>query len=213
MGLFPVFYFLRLNSCIKLPIFRLFQIVARAMAHAGDHLDRMALISRLLLEPRILALRTENEALKLKLFWKEHNKSDLETLMTACNQNGIQCNCLSCAISGRMDEEQTALPRGAVCRFKQWFEEQLAKHGLSSKCGVDEDQEDVGPHISCDDGNGVFDVDSHFHHLVRDDWYVWMYGAKLWKAKSVTDPEAVKLQALFYTLSRSAEGSHIVMSS
>ena len=172
---------------------------------AGGQLDRLALISKLLFEPRVLELRAENEALKLKLFWKEHSKAELEKLMVACNANIVHCKCLSCAASGRMDEEHTAEPWGAICHFKQWFEEQLLKHGLSSETGVHVNQEPIGPHMCCDDGNRLYDVDAHFHHLARDDWVIWMYGAKLWKGKAVTEPELMKLQALFYTLVRAAE--------
>lgn len=164
----------------------------------SGHLDRLALISKLLLEPRLLELRNENERLKLELFWKTHSMSKLKRLMEACNQ---ECRCLSCAVSGRMEEHCRAMPWGTHCKFKAWFDQQLAMHGLTSIQGVQINQDPVCQHMSCDDENWVYDVDSHFHHLTRDDWVTWMYGSKLWKAKTVNDPEVLKLQALFLSLS------------
>ena len=165
-------------------------------------LDRLALISKLLLEPRILELRNENERLKLELFWKNHSKSQLQDLMQVCNQ---ECKCLSCAVSGRMEEGPVSVPLGAPCKFKAWFDQQLAMHGLTTIQGVQLGQDPVGPHMSCNDGDSVYDVDAHFHHITRDDWFIWMYGSKLWKAKTVNDPELMKLQALFRSLSDHAE--------
>lgn len=60
----------------------------------------------------------------------------------------------------------------------------------------------MSPHMSCD--LPVHDVDAHFHHITRDDWYMWTYGAKLRKAKTVNDPELHKLQILFHSLSEAA---------
>jgi hypothetical protein len=182
------------------------QMASPRDAQEAAHLDRMALISQVLLQPRLLALRKENEELKLKLFWKEHCRSKLQELMEACNQAGPKCNCLSCAVAGRKDEEQDALPWGAECKFKLWFEDKLVEHGLTTLTGVMETQKQMGPHESCDDGNSVYDVDAHFHHIARDDWFAWMYGAKLWKAARVSDPELQKLSSLFVSLTKEAEG-------
>jgi hypothetical protein len=51
----------------------------------------------------------------------------------------------------------------------------------------------------------VYDVDSHFHHHIRENWYHWSYGSRLWKATSVDDPELGKLRALFAALERICE--------
>ena len=59
-------------------------------------------------------------------------------------------------------------------------------------------QELIGRHMSMDDDGGrMYDVDdAHFLHLMREDWYAWMYGASLWKARSAEDPKLAKLHAL-----------------
>ncbi len=47
-----------------------------------------------------------------------------------------------------------------------------------------------------DSGNFVYDVDTHFVHLTRDDWFLFSYGAKLWRATASDDPELQKLVRL-----------------
>jgi hypothetical protein len=169
----------------------------------GDdaYLDRMALISQVLLQPRLLQLRNENEELKLKLFWKDHSQSKLKKLMIESNQFGPQCRCIACALSGKMEDGQTPLHGSAACIFKPWFEDLLAKHGLTAVTGVRTDQTPTEPHMSMDGMHGVYDVDAHFYHPTSGDWVLWTYGAKLWKAKYVHDAELHKLSALFQSLS------------
>ena len=161
-----------------------------------SHLDCMALVSKILLDSRILELRNENEMLKLKLFWKEHRITELQALMVACNHTGPRCRCLPCAVSGRKDEEDRSEPWGAECTFKAWFEQQLESHCLTVVTGVA-----MGDtHVEHECSDGVYDVDAHFHQLARDDWVSWTYGAKLWKAETVDNPDIKKLQKLFHFL-------------
>ena len=166
-------------------------------------LDRLALVCKIMLDQRILDLRSENEALRLKLFWKDHGKNKLRDRMAQANQMGPNCMCIACAVSGRMDEEAETVH--SSCTFKEWFEGLLSKCGLTCITGVD--MVPVGPHMSCDCGNYVYDVNSHFHHLTNDDWVAWMYGAKLWKAQSVSDPELQKLKKLFEILDPATDDS------
>ena len=44
-------------------------------------------------------------------------------------------------------------------------------------------------------------IDINVHFACRERYYVSHYGAKLWKATSVDDPELRKLKALFDALS------------
>ena len=55
-----------------------------------------------------IVLRAEKEELKLKLFWFKYGVSKLQQAMAWANQkeiNGVGCNCLACAMSGRKDED------------------------------------------------------------------------------------------------------------
>jgi hypothetical protein len=150
--------------------------------------DQMELISQTLLEPSLL-------------FWKQHSQSELEKLMIACNLRGPQCQCLSCAVSGRKAEAHKSMPWGTHCTFKAWFDKQLAKHGLTTATGVQKGQKPVQvPHRpAC----AVYeDMDAHFHHLTRDDWVLWTYCAWLWKEPlCATDQDLQKLAAFFQSLS------------
>lgn len=162
-------------------------------------LDRLALVSKLILDERVVALRKENELLQLQLFWKDHSKSKLKKLMKKANRSGGNaplCNCNSCTFAGRSVQTGQA----SECSFKPWFEKLLAACKLTHVTGVSIGMEPVGTHMSCDCGNLVFDADAHFHHITEADWWMWMYGAKLWKARSVNDPELGKLMMLFKAL-------------
>ena len=143
---------------------------------------------------------------ELTRFWHAHSRARLHWLMVACNRNGPQCTCLPCAMSGRKPEGHRST-QDTVCTFKLWFEEQLTQHGFTDAAvvvGVPLHQKPITPPVPCDDGHTVYDVDASFHHLTCADWFMWTYGAKLWNAKSVTDPELQKLATLFQSLSTHA---------
>ncbi len=129
-------------------------------------------------------LKSENEALKLKLFWKEYGPKQLNAAMSAANQvkGGPECYCLPCALTGRY-EGQYWEPK-EYCAFKEWFEKVLTDHEMSI-------------------GEGTPDVpisDHHFSNLSGGIWLRWTYGSRLRKARSVRDPELAKLKSLFKTL-------------
>jgi hypothetical protein len=121
----------------------------------------------------------------------------------APRSEGPQCSCWSCTVTRRKKRDQDTLPRGAACNFKPWFEGLLTQCGKSTDTGVQRGQEVImGRHMSIDydDGGRIYDVDAHFVHLMRDDWYTWRYGAYLWKDGSAEDPELAKPHALWALL-------------
>ena len=152
------------------------------------------------LDARLEALQKEVRELKLKLFWKEHNTSELKPAMRHANQDatakGPDCACLACAVSGRMDEEKEA--KGFDCAFKPYFEALLAECGLG--VGYAGHGSAVCEHEAEDTGNLVYDNDTHLVHVGRDDWVMFTYGAKLWQATAHDDPELQKLARLFELL-------------
>ena len=164
-------------------------------------LDRLALVSKIMLDERVIALRKENELLRLRLFWKDHCDSQLKKLMEQANESGPNCNCLACGACGRVDPESRQFrPMGSTCTFKPWFENLVSGCDMTCITGVSRDMEQVVQHMSCERGDWLYDVDAHFHNLARDDWVAWVYGAKLWKAQSADDPELLKLKRLFEAL-------------
>lgn len=166
--------------------------------------DRLALISRLLLDERVLELRMENEALRLKLFWKDHNLCELRDLMAMANRAGPDCSCTSCALTYRKRIEKDRQPRDEPCSFKPWFESILADLDMICIIGFWPELKPVFDH-DCTDYH-VYDVDSHFHHNGQANWLFWGYGSKLWKAKTINDPELQKLKRLFERLKREIHG-------
>jgi hypothetical protein len=120
-------------------------------------IHKLALVSKVLMDKEVLHLRQENEALRLQLFWKDHNWSQLRNLMSEANQasDAPQCSCWSCNVTGRKRDNQDTLPRGAPCRFKPWFAALLTECGLTTETGDHIGQRRwIGSHLSIiGDGN------------------------------------------------------------
>jgi hypothetical protein len=168
--------------------------------------ERLTLVSKILFDTRLLELKRENEALKLKLFWKEHNPAHLKAAMYLANtaDGGPACSCLACVVSGRYESLDGEVPEKKPCTFKQWFEQVLYEHEMS----VGHRLPDVPVWVDgsvVDDHNDVLDDDQYFTNLGSDDWVCWTYGSKLWKATSVHDPELAKLERLFRALNTLGE--------
>ena len=167
-------------------------------------MDRLALVSKIMLDRRFLELRQENESLKLELFWKTHSEDMLRELMKEANNYGMdppKCMCVACGMAGRIDADEE-MGQPAVCKFKPWFERHLATCGLTVVAGVSSDRQIVR---FLQPDRLVYDVDAHFHMPGRDDWFFWTYGLRLWNAKSANDPEIMKLTRLFEILRTEAE--------
>jgi len=151
--------------------------------------DRLALVSKILLDVRFLELKRENERLKLRLFWFDHCLVTLRKILYMANNSacGPKCRCASCVLTKRYepnildgyDDDEDA------CKFQPWFEQVLQQHGMSFR----------------DTGHSEFHDDVHFHALLSNNARnQWVYGGKLCNARSTADPELVKLAALFQTL-------------
>ena len=177
--------------------------------------ERLSLVAKVLMDTRLLELKRENEELKLKLFWTEHNPRMLKQAMTVANVRvgGPRCACLACIVGGRCEDGTRGFaPYPFVhqyddhvimsqhdrchlkCQFKPWFEGKIRESGMSvwaSTVFVD------GYVV---DANEAQDTGQHFSNLGIQDWNTWVYGSRLCKASSAGDPELVKLKALFETL-------------
>ena len=172
--------------------------------------DRLALVSKIMLDQRFLEMKRENERLTLSLFWIDHSINTLQHLTNYANNRagGVRCHCRCCVRAKRFrpsildgyDDEDDIGDR--ACRFGPWFEELVQAHGLSFAAGgacVSFAKLDRECHPMPDD-------DVHFllfptHNAPATSWCTWVYGAKLWKAQTTQDPGLLQLSALFKTLS------------
>lgn len=188
--------------------------------------ERLSLVAKVLMDTRLLELKRENEELKLKLFWKEHNPSMLRQEMAAANkaEGGPRCACLACIVGGRCEDGTQGFAPYAFaheydyqlvmsahdvchlqCHFKPWFEERVRESGMSVGVGVRDMPWPYWVALDLvDDGNAVPGDGHHFSNLGKTDWNAWVYGSRLWKASSTADPELIKLERLFRALIPSA---------
>jgi hypothetical protein len=168
--------------------------------------DRLALVSKVLLDQRFLELKRENERLTLMLFWVDHGEGTLRKLMYYANNKsgGPRCRCRYCAWSERYrpmyshgHEEYNK-----ECRFVPWFEKTLQEHGLSfASSGKDSHfARDADRESGTMPGGGVHFLLGPNEQAPVTSWYKWEYGAKLRDAQTTQDPGLLNLTALFQTL-------------
>jgi hypothetical protein len=165
--------------------------------------ERLAMVSKILFDTRLFELVRENEALQLKLFWKEHSPRMLRGCMHHANHLGPDCACFSCVVTGRHDDDiEDDEPSPLTCTFAPWFEQLVREHDMSTLEGLPDVPIWVDGRVICDNYLDVLDSDHHFVHFFNQYGTAcdWAYGSKLWKATSVRDRELVKLERLFRTL-------------
>ena len=172
--------------------------------------DRLALVSKVLLDTRFLELKRENERLTLSLFWIDHSINTLKKLMAYANNHGVgpRCRCRCCLCAKRCVPHWHSYDDGRInddpCRFGPWFETILQQHGLSFASSA----KDVNYYRCAEDreSHPMPDVDVHLlllttEHVPVESRCTWVYGAKLWKAQTTQDQGLLNLTALFKTLS------------
>ena len=152
------------------------------------------------MDARVAELRRENEELHLRLFWKDYSVHKLQEMMRMANcwDNSPRCNCWNCAVTGRKDDD--ALVDGnKKCEFIPWFGAKVAACDMIS--GYILRTSTFSDHVS-NPLNGVWDTDCHIIKIpcIGEDFGAITYGSKLWKAKTVNDPELKKLEKLFELL-------------
>ena len=165
------------------------------------NIDKLALVTKVLMDRRFLEMKEENEVLKLKVFWQKHKIKKLIFAMDAGNSVcGPACKCESCfdsELTGELDFKDI---EQRTCGFKPWFDAKVIACGLT--IGGHTGELNAAGHVSCTSGP-VYDYDYHilsWDYENRLTWTGTTYGAKLWKAKSVSDPEIKKLVALFKSI-------------
>lgn len=160
-----------------------------------DETDKITLTCKILIDERFWEIKRDNEKLRLKLFWKKYNIKQLTNAMINFNEseNGTNCDCLSCRVAGRSNDQPDNNDYLQPCKFKPIFEDLLKNCELM---------------FGSDDGNysdfkGEQHVSNHDKHLVvcpKGDWVYCLLGKKLWQSNSVKSPELIKYKKLFKLL-------------
>jgi hypothetical protein len=142
---------------------------------SSGQIARLTTVAHVLYEREVLELRKENEALKLELFWKKH---DIRTL---------QSNIVALHLHYRMQATRPRVGNGQH-EWTTHVEPIIQSYGL--EVGIVDQEGPIQPQS-----------DLNVHFVCTRKFFIASYGAKLWKAKSVDDPELRKLKALFGALS------------
>jgi len=185
----------------------------------------LALASKPLYEREILALRSENESLKLQLFWKDFNVKKLIKMMRLGNSFPLDapfCQCADCVhykratkpqkrgrIAGAQPISGDFMPSyDAKCSFGPWFAATARHFGLEIQNASFTkrawpkviEEHDANP------GLRVLDMDCHLVNEDGPEWTHFTYGRKLWDAKRDDSPELLKLENLFEYLGQFRDG-------
>ena len=151
-------------------------------------IDKLALVSRVLFEQRIIEQRNEIEALRLESFWRDFKRSKFMKRMSLANVIHKKCACSRCEGLNLTD---LIIPGEAVhpaeCILCPWMEEQIIKCGMVavSKTGDDEIQWRL---------NASIRADSHF--VIDHESGEFYFGERLWGATTTKSPELDKLVKL-----------------
>ena len=113
--------------------------------------ERLATVCKVLFDVRLLELRREHEALKhksdalkLKVFWLQHDDLKLKQHLAWANDSdeGPKCCCELCYWNGRFDlmftddaDEPKTIEPDVNCTFRPWFEKKSMDFGLTSSLG------------------------------------------------------------------------------
>lgn len=174
------------------------------MALSG--VDKFPLVAKVLVDMRLQELvqenqrlKAENEKLKLMMFWQTHDISWLRHHIFENIQFYLECGCRRCNlfqdINGRIVYRQ--------CCNLSFFEDFAEKHGFKVAKASLEKRTRIWGETWDDDKVIFYTGDAHFvlpsdtTHLV-----VLGYGERLSKARSVNDPEVVKLKKFFEEITK-----------
>ena len=161
----------------------------------GDEaLDRLACVSRLLMDQRVIDLRRENERLKMCLFWRDHGTMQLRECLMYANlfaPGAPGCRCISCCINKGTYDVDMDNP----CKFYYWIKDMMERHGMTVEI-----QKEAMAVVSSHPSSPGYVCDQDCHFVVRTDWFeraYFTYGARIWRAETVSDVNLQKLARFF----------------
>jgi hypothetical protein len=134
--------------------------------------ERLLTVCKVIFDVRLLELRREHEALKhksdalkLQVFWLQHDDLKLKQHFAWANDSdaGPNCCCAGCYWNGRFDyaDSLKAVEPDMNCTFMPWFETQIAVFALTSSAGH---AHEVTTHFAMDE-DGQIDFARWFLHI------------------------------------------------
>ena len=158
-------------------------------------IDKLALVSRVLFEQRIIDQRKEIDALCLELFLRDFKRSKFMKRMSLANVIHKKCACSRCEgiflTNLIIPEEAVHL---AECILCPWMEEQIFKCGMVAVSKTGDHSAARGCLTS-----GLYS-DSHF--VIDYESGEFYFGERLWGATTTKSPELDKLLRLFGLMCR-----------
>jgi hypothetical protein len=108
--------------------------------------ERLSTVCKVIFDVRLLELRREHEALKqksdalkLQVFWLQHDDLKVKQHLAWANDcdTGPNCCCAGCYWNGRFDytDSPKVVEPDVKCTFKPWFETQIVDFDLTSSVG------------------------------------------------------------------------------
>ena len=108
--------------------------------------ERLSIVCKVLFDARLLELRREHEALKqttdalrLQVFWLQHDDLKFKQHLAWANDSdaGPNCSCADCYYNGRLNMPDHPKPISweSSCTFVPWFENEIVRYGLTSSDG------------------------------------------------------------------------------
>ena len=102
-------------------------------------LERLSITCKVLFDLRLFELRRERDALKVKVFWLQHDDLKLQQHLAWANDcdAGPQCSCNACYWNGRFDytDSPKAIESEVDYTFVPWFRTEIVAFGLTSSAG------------------------------------------------------------------------------
>jgi hypothetical protein len=172
----------------------------------NSSVDRLALVSKVILDQRVLELRSEVERCKLDLFWEKHGSTAINNAMVLRNYGFRKvCLCGVCVktrtdLEGLSEDEWEIVKQGGdgeECKFKPYFLALAEKNGITVVDCPNKWPASYKSHFLY--SSLFFDVDCHL--LVDSNTCkVIGFGTKLSQCKFVTNEEMQKLTCLMSNL-------------
>ena len=177
----------------------------------SSQISRLSAVCKVLFDAEVIALRKENEELKLSLFWVKYSAKKLHSAIKRGNEKILDiprnCSCEICFYADRFFMEgctqfdETLVPN-EICEWRPLFEAKLVELGIgfssepATKATIRRELE-VVPDCDTHIVNLLSDDLEFFYKDTLHDWSEFAYGSKLCEATTVNDPELQKLVALF----------------